>query len=117
MTKIDLDNAWTIGNGDEQIKLFKEIKEYSKKNKFIIAMDSKPLNNVRYLDRIVASSKKYYVFVAKEYTPGAPRQFISQNHLAKITDKQTGQQYKFHGTIPEEFFDLFIGIYNKQYGR
>ena len=114
---INLDNAWTIGNGDLQIKLFTEIKEYTRKNKFLVAYDSKPLKDSRYLDRVVMSSKKYYVFVAKEHIPNAPKRFISQNHTAKITDKQTGEKYTFHGTIPEELFDMFLEIYNKQNGR
>ena len=47
MTKIDFDNVWTIGNGDEQVKLFKEIKQYCRKNEFLIEYDSKPIINAK----------------------------------------------------------------------
>ena len=94
---INLDNAWTIGNGDLQIKLFNEIKEYTRKNKFLVAYDSKPLKDSRYLDRVVMSSKKYYVFVAKEHIPNAPKRFISQNHTAKMCNLNK-RMYAMHKT-------------------
>lgn len=118
MTKIDSDNVWTIGNGDEQVKLFKEIKQYCRKNEFLIEYDSKPIINAKYLDRIVISSKDFYVCVFKEYIKNAPRQlFIAPNHIAKIINKQTGQNYLFRGAMPEELFEMFFKIYNMQNGR
>lgn len=117
MSEDKFENAFTIGNGDEQLKLFREIKEYSRKNKFFVAYDSKPLDNIKYLDRVVASSKKFYVFATKEYIKNAPRPFVSQSHVAKIMNKQTGQERVFRGTVPEELFELFLDMYNKQNGR
>ena len=117
MSDDKFENVFTIGNGDEQLKLFREIKDYSKKNKFLVAYDSKPINNIKHLDRVAASSKKFYVFATKEYVKDTPRQFAAPNHIAKIINKQTGQEHVFRGTIPEEFFDMFLNMYNKQNGR
>lgn len=117
MSDDKFENVFTIGNGDEQLKLFREIRDYSKKNKFLVAYDSKPIMNTKYLDRIVVSSKDYYVCISKEYIKSAPRQFIAPNHIAKIINKQTGQSYLFRGTVPEELFEMFFKIYNTQNGR
>lgn len=117
MNEKNFDNAWTIGNGDEQIKLFKEISAYKRTNKFLVAYDSKESKNYMTVDRIAADSKKYYVFVVKEYTTKLPRPFGTCNHIAKILNKQTEQVYNFRGTISEELFDMFFKIYNTQNGR
>ena len=77
----------------------------------------KPIINAKYLDRIVISSKGFYVCVSKEYIKNAPRQFIAPNHIAKIINKQTGQNYLFRGAMPEELFEMFFEIYNMQNGR
>ena len=117
MSDDKFENVFTIGNGDEQLKLFRAIRDYSKKNKFLVAYDSKPIINTKYLDRIVVSSKDYYVCISKEYIKNAPRQFIAPNHIAKIINKQTGQNYLFRGAVPEELFEMFFKIYNTQNGR
>ena len=117
MSDDKFENVFTIGNDDEQLKLFREIRDYSTKNKFLVAYDSKPINNIKHLDRVVASSKKFYVFATKEYLKDTPQQFAATSHVAKVINKQTGQNYLFRGTVPEELFEMFFKIYNTQNGR
>lgn len=108
-------HAVIIGDGWEQIDLFKEIEEYKATHKFVVKTQSSPVkNNGLQEDYIIANSDRYDIVVVKTYIPGVPTEFITHRYKMLVEDKQTKKEHRHVGTVAHHMFDMISQIKEHQ---
>jgi hypothetical protein len=108
-------HAAIIGDGWQQIDLFKEIEEYKATHKFAVRTQSRPIkpNGMRE-DYVVATSDRYNIVVVKTHVPGVPTEFITHRYKMQVEDKQTKKEHRHMGTIAHHMFDMISQIKENQ---
>ena len=108
-------HAAIIGDGWEQIDLFKEIEEYAQTHEFQIRTESepvpgKPLRN----DYVIGKSGRYDIVALKVHCPGVPAMMISHHYKMLVNDKEAKREHRHAGTIAHYMFDMLNQFKEKQ---
>jgi hypothetical protein len=104
-----------FGDGDEQLALFHEIKEYTQDNLFRIGHVSEHIGpGNRMQDTIGVSSDKYDILIVKKHMPTINFLPFAPHYHVQILDKHENKMHNHMGTMAEFMFDMFNNMQKAQ---